>query len=216
MAMWRFTGNAHADVNRQPPWKRSSGPGCAASAAGNRKPRAAPEPYASPEKSPAGAGPEKSLGRRPQATTGCTPAACAPFGPWVTSYWTRWPSCKLRKPLESIAEKWTNTSALPSSGAMNPNPFASLNHFTVPYCMTRRTSWWMRDARRGVQGDLSRPASMQTHAAGLQSLRHDSAHQRRDSRGCRGDVGEHFVEGDGFVRIGPGARCPVGDDGEAG
>ncbi len=24
--------------------------------------------------------------------------------------------------------------------AMNPNPLASLNHFTVPYCMTRRTS----------------------------------------------------------------------------
>src|SRR5690606_38057154 len=35
---------------------------------------------------------------------GCTPVACAPFGPWVTSYWTRRPSWRLRKPFESIAE----------------------------------------------------------------------------------------------------------------
>src|SRR5258707_439195 len=31
-----------------------------------------------------------------------------------------------------MAEKWTNTSALPSSGAMKPKPLLELNHFTVP------------------------------------------------------------------------------------
>lgn len=32
----------------------------------------------------------------------------------------------------AIAEKWTNTSAVPSSGAMKPKPLSALNHFTVP------------------------------------------------------------------------------------
>src|SRR5947209_12767121 len=31
-----------------------------------------------------------------------------------------------------MAEKWTKTSALPSDGAMNPNPLSALNHLTVP------------------------------------------------------------------------------------
>src|SRR5690349_11905036 len=35
-----------------------------------------------------------------------------------------------------MAEKCTNTSADPSSGVMNPNPFASLNHFTLPFVLT--------------------------------------------------------------------------------
>src|SRR5438105_4992582 len=35
-----------------------------------------------------------------------------------------------------MALKCTNTSLLPSSGAMNPNPLASLNHFTVPFAMS--------------------------------------------------------------------------------
>src|SRR5258707_11845617 len=32
----------------------------------------------------------------------------------------------------SIAEWWTKTSAVPSSGAMKPKPLSGLNHFTVP------------------------------------------------------------------------------------
>src|SRR3978361_1274395 len=31
-----------------------------------------------------------------------------------------------------MGEKWTKTSALPSDGAMNPNPLSALNHLTVP------------------------------------------------------------------------------------
>src|SRR5690606_8072364 len=64
---------------------------------------AQPGGHVQPTKSPAGAGLEERACRASQAT-GWTPAACAPFGPWVTSYWTRCPSCRLRKPLASIAE----------------------------------------------------------------------------------------------------------------
>src|SRR4051794_28193420 len=35
-----------------------------------------------------------------------------------------------------MAEKWTKTSALPSSGVMKPKPFSPLNHFTVPCAMS--------------------------------------------------------------------------------
>src|SRR6185312_13523628 len=66
------------------------------------------------------------------ASTGSTAEAWAPLGPCVTSNFTRWPSCRLRKPLLVMAEKWTNASAPPSSGAMKPKPLASLNHLTVP------------------------------------------------------------------------------------
>src|SRR3954447_16950112 len=31
-----------------------------------------------------------------------------------------------------MSDWWTNTSAEPSSGAMNPKPLVALNHFTVP------------------------------------------------------------------------------------
>src|SRR5450755_173491 len=64
-----------------------------------------------------------------------TRSAWGPLGPWVTSNSTRWFSSRLRKPLDSIAEKWTNTSLLPSSTVMNPNPLSELNHFTVPCAM---------------------------------------------------------------------------------
>src|SRR3546814_8028763 len=93
-----------------------------------------------PKKAPHQAGLKKIAMWVAQDSTGCTPAACAPFGPCVTSSLTRWPSCRLRKPLDSIAEKCTKTSALPSSGAMKPKHLASLNHFTVPYCMSLPTS----------------------------------------------------------------------------
>src|ERR1700730_14845476 len=35
-----------------------------------------------------------------------------------------------------MAEKWTNTSAVPSSGAMKPKPLSALNHFTVPVAIS--------------------------------------------------------------------------------
>src|SRR4029079_11396489 len=63
--------------------------------------------------------------------TGTTFAAWRPFGPCTRSNSTVAPSASERKPLALIAEKWTNTSSPPSI-VMNPKPFASLNHFTVP------------------------------------------------------------------------------------
>src|SRR5678815_4576287 len=58
--------------------------------------------------------------------------ACLPFGPVVTSKETFWPSFNVLKPGMLIAEKCANRSSPPPSGVMNPNPLASLNHFTVP------------------------------------------------------------------------------------
>jgi hypothetical protein len=58
--------------------------------------------------------------------------ACFPLGPCVTSKLTFCPSLRVLNPLMLMAEKCANTSSPPSSGVMNPNPFASLNHFTVP------------------------------------------------------------------------------------
>src|SRR5207237_6217636 len=57
------------------------------------------------------------------------------FGPCVTSKETFWPSLRVLKPCIWIAEKCAKRSSLPSSGVMNPYPFASLNHFTVPVAM---------------------------------------------------------------------------------
>src|SRR5579864_5998575 len=59
-------------------------------------------------------------------------SACRPLGPLVTLNSTAWPSGKLRKPLDWMAEKCTNTSPSPLFRVINPNPFASLNHFTIP------------------------------------------------------------------------------------
>src|SRR4030095_6787344 len=60
-----------------------------------------------------------------------TLAAWRPFGPLVTSNSTLSPSAKLLKPWAWTALKCTNTSS-PFSCEMKPNPFASLNHFTLP------------------------------------------------------------------------------------
>jgi hypothetical protein len=59
-------------------------------------------------------------------------AACLPFGPCLTSKLTFWFSCRDLKPFPWISEKCANRSSPPPSGVMNPKPFASLNHFTVP------------------------------------------------------------------------------------
>src|SRR5690606_18525233 len=60
-----------------------------------------------------------------------TASACSPFCPWTTRKLTFWPSCRVLNPGIWIARKCTNTSS-PLSRLMNPKPFASLNHFTVP------------------------------------------------------------------------------------
>ncbi len=67
----------------------------------------------------------------------CQPAAvtlvaCRPLGPFSTSKFTDCPSARVLKPPPWIAEKCTNTSALPSDGEINPKPLDSLNHLTVP------------------------------------------------------------------------------------
>jgi len=59
-------------------------------------------------------------------------AACLPLGPCFTSKLTFWFSCRDLKPFACISEKCANRSSPPSSGVINPKPFASLNHFTVP------------------------------------------------------------------------------------
>src|SRR5581483_8659847 len=58
--------------------------------------------------------------------------ACLPFGPCTTSKVTFWPSLRVLNPFIWMAEKCANRSSPPSSGVMNPKPFASLNHLTVP------------------------------------------------------------------------------------
>src|SRR5678815_112158 len=62
--------------------------------------------------------------------------AWSPFGPVVMSKETFWFSFRLLKPEPWIAEKCANTSLPPPSGVMKPNPFASLNHLTVPVAMS--------------------------------------------------------------------------------
>src|SRR6478735_11534398 len=62
--------------------------------------------------------------------------ACLPFGPWVTSKETFWPSFSVLKPGMLIAEKCAKRSSPPPSGVMKPKPFASLNHFTVPVAIS--------------------------------------------------------------------------------
>src|ERR687884_117587 len=58
--------------------------------------------------------------------------ASGPFVPSTESNWTLAPSASDLNPSPTIDEWWTNTSFPPSAGVMNPYPFASLNHFTVP------------------------------------------------------------------------------------
>src|SRR5579875_2067395 len=61
-----------------------------------------------------------------------TLTAFGPLSPSADSKLTRAPSRRVRIPSELIAVWWTNRSRPPPSGVMKPNPFSSLNHFTVP------------------------------------------------------------------------------------
>src|SRR4051812_2194131 len=58
--------------------------------------------------------------------------AAGPFGPCVVSNSTAWPSFNDLKPSIWISLWCAKRSLPPSSGVMNPKPFASLNHFTLP------------------------------------------------------------------------------------
>src|SRR5580700_9712284 len=57
---------------------------------------------------------------RARSQIGRTCSARGPLAPWVTVYSTRWLSSRLRWPSASMAEWWTKTSGVPSSGVMNP------------------------------------------------------------------------------------------------
>src|SRR5688572_5933392 len=63
------------------------------------------------------------------------PACFLPLLPAVISKLTFWPSFSVLKPGMLIAEKCAKRSSPPPSGVMNPKPFESLNHFTVPVAM---------------------------------------------------------------------------------
>src|SRR5690606_20483085 len=107
-----------------------------------------------------------------------TPAACAPFGPCTISKLTRWPSCKVRKPSVLMAEKWTNTSSLPSSGAMKPKPLASLNHFTVPKLMNNLFHY--------LGQRVQRQRAWSCHSGvGVHAPEYSSAKSDQGKRGCR-------------------------------
>src|SRR6186713_3137904 len=63
-----------------------------------------------------------------------------------------------------IAEKWANRSSPPPSGVMNPNPLASLNHFTVPVGILLVTS-------HGNERVLGRRARSPCRAQGCRARR---------------------------------------------
>src|SRR6056297_1280253 len=74
----------------------------------------------------------RSSARWNERQTGVTFSAAGPLAPSTMSNSTSAPSASVRKPSAWIAEWWTKQSLLPSAGVMKPNPFWSLNHFTVP------------------------------------------------------------------------------------
>src|SRR5690348_6628594 len=79
-----------------------------------------------------------------EAYAACTWSACMPFGPFTLMKVTFWPSCNDLKPSPWMARKWTNRSS-PLSGLMKPKPLASLNHLTVPLCLSDITyNLWKR------------------------------------------------------------------------
>src|SRR4051794_12060053 len=61
-----------------------------------------------------------------------TLTALGPLSPFSSSKETFAPSLSDRYPSPVIPEKWTKRSRPPPSGVMNPKPFSSENHLTVP------------------------------------------------------------------------------------
>src|SRR5215208_785955 len=94
------------------------------------------------------------MGPRAQPSTFRTSLACGPFCPCTISNSTRSPSASDLKPCAWMALKWTKTSG-PPSREMNPKPFASLNHFTVPSIRAMRLPSFC--ARRGLAVSRARP-----------------------------------------------------------
>src|SRR6056297_3602048 len=80
----------------------------------------------------------RSSARWNERQTGVTFSAAGPLAPSTMSNSTSAPSASVRKPSAWIAEWWTKQSLLPSAGVMKPNPFWSLNHFTVPLVRIKR------------------------------------------------------------------------------
>src|SRR5687768_12961591 len=66
-----------------------------------------------------------------------TLVASGPLSPWRDSYSTFAPSARVLNPSPLMLEWWTKRSLPPSSGAMNPYPLLSLNHFTVPLAIEK-------------------------------------------------------------------------------
>src|SRR6478736_4011490 len=79
---------------------------------------------------PEGDGPLRSRG---SAQTLVTFSAAGPFWPCTMSNSTLSPSASERNPSALIAVWCTKQSFSPDAGVMKPKPFASLNHFTVPW-----------------------------------------------------------------------------------
>jgi len=91
----------------------------------------------------------------------------------TTSNSTLDPSSSVRKPVELMADWWTKTSALPSSGAMKPKPFVESNHLTVPVT-----------GKRAMM--LLRPATYPTAAAAAATApSHSPDHAGAEGRGPR-------------------------------
>src|SRR5712691_349845 len=86
-------------------------------------------------------------------------AACGPLGPCCSSNSTFSPSARLRKPSDWMAVWWTKTSFPPPSGVMNPKPFASLNHFTVPVAIRANFFRVQAASRREPAVEQSGPCS---------------------------------------------------------
>ena len=86
--------------------------------------------------------------------------ACLPLGPCTTSKLTFWPSLRVLNPFIWIAEKCANRSSPPSSGVMNPKPFASLNHLTVPVAIpTSPVTQSHEPSKSPTTAECSRPSS---------------------------------------------------------
>ena len=80
----------------------------------------------------------------------------------------------------AIAEKCANTSALPSSGVMKPNPFSALNHLTVPVAMM-----WLAAT---VADSLGPPPASPTGARRVDGGRAADCTWLWWARGCRAAV----------------------------
>src|SRR5260370_2500516 len=94
-----------------------------------------------------------------------------------------------------MAEKWTNTSAVPSSGAMKPKPLSALNHFTVPVAISSSPlSVMLRRDLAAPTGRLPRPGSgtgpcpghgLPQHQVADNDVLHGAARTVRSAAGSR-------------------------------